>query len=63
VSPIWEALERVGRIDRELGEAPGVALGVSGNESDGRFENVDGGAGPDYLASHRERRFFTCSWL
>lgn len=63
VTPIRKALERLGRIDRELGQAPGVDLGVPGDESDGVFEVVDGGIGPGYLASHLERRFFTCPWL
>ena len=36
---------------------------VLGDELDGRFQILDGEVGPDYFASHLDRRFFTCSWL
>ena len=50
-------------IDGELREASRIRVGVLRDERNGCLEVVDRGIGPDYWASHLERRFFTCSWL
>ena len=63
VTPVGEPSQRLGSVHGKLGQIGGIGLGVLGDELDGRFQVLDGGGSPDYLASHLERRFFTCSWL
>ena len=63
VAPVREPIKRLGGVNGKLSQIGGIRLGVLGNELNGRFQILDGGVSPDYLASHLERRFFTCSWL
>ena len=64
---IWEAVTAIRErtkglrgIDGELSQAPCISVGVLRDEVNRCFEVVDCGIGPDYWASHLERRFFTC---
>ena len=63
VPAVGEADERLRCVNGELSEIGCIGFRVLGDELDGGYQIVDGGVGPDYLASHLERRFFTCSWL
>ncbi len=63
MTPIGELSKGLGGVNAELGQIGGIGLGVLGDELDSRFQVVDGGVRPDYLASHLARRFFTCAWL
>ncbi len=63
VAPVGGTLKGLSRIDGQLRQTACVRLGVLGNEGHDCFEIVYRGVGPDYRASHLERRFFTCSWL
>jgi hypothetical protein len=63
VASVGRVTKGFGSINGELSKVGGIRGGVPGNELNCRFQVVDGGLSPDYLASHLERRFFTCSWL
>jgi len=63
MTAVRELPKGLSSIDGELREASCIRVGVLRDERNGCFEIVDRGIGPDYWASHLERRFFTCSWL
>lgn len=63
VTTVGKADEGFRGIHSELRQVGGVGRRVLSDERNGRLQVVDGGVGPDYLASHFPRRFFTCPWL
>ena len=63
MTAVREPPKGLSSIDGELREASCIRVGVLRDERNGCFEVLDRGIGPDYWASHLERRFFTCSWL